>query len=37
MNLRADPYEKMPFEGEMGYIRWYGDNFWLFVAIQARV
>jgi arylsulfatase A-like enzyme len=37
VNLRADPYEKMPFEGEMGYMRWYGDNLWLFVPIQAQV
>src|SRR5512136_1675353 len=33
VNLRADPYEKMPFEGDMGYLRWYGDNLWLFVPI----
>jgi len=37
VNLRADPYEKMPFEGEMGYMRWYGDNLWLFVPIQEQV
>jgi arylsulfatase A-like enzyme len=36
VNLRADPYEKMPFESGM-YIRWYADNIWLFVPIQAKV
>jgi arylsulfatase len=37
VNLRADPYEKMPFEGEMGYLRWYADNLWLFVPVQEQV
>jgi arylsulfatase len=37
VNLRADPYERMPFEGDMGYLRWYGDNLWLFVPIQEQV
>lgn len=32
VNLRADPYERMPFESGP-YIRWYGDNIWLFVPI----
>ncbi len=36
VNLRADPYEKMPFESSM-YIRWYADNLWLFVPVQAQV
>lgn len=36
VNLRADPYEIMPFESS-SYIRWYGDNIWLFVPIQAQV
>jgi len=36
VNLRADPYEKMPFDSSM-YIRWYADNMWLFVPIQAQV
>lgn len=36
VNLRADPYEKMPFESGM-YIRWYSDNLWLFVPVQAMV
>jgi arylsulfatase A-like enzyme len=37
VNLRADPYEKMMFEGEMGYLRWYADNMWIFVPIQGVV
>jgi arylsulfatase len=37
VNLRADPYEEMHEEGEMGYLRWYGDNIWLFVPIQAEL
>lgn len=36
VNLRADPYEKMPFESG-SYIRWYADNLWLFVPIQVQV
>ena len=36
VNLRADPYEKMPFESDM-YIRWYADNMWLFVPVQAKI
>ena len=36
VNLRADPYEKMPFESSM-YIRWYADNIWLFVPVQEQV
>jgi len=36
VNLRADPYEKMPFESSM-YLRWYADNIWLFVPVQAQV
>jgi arylsulfatase len=36
INLKADPYEKMWDESEM-YIRWYGDNIWLFVQIQAKI
>ncbi len=35
VNLRADPYEKMMFEAEMGYMRWYADNMWIFVPIQG--
>jgi len=37
VNLRADPYEKMMFEGEMGYLRWYADNMWIFVPIQGVI
>ena len=37
INLRADPYEEMWLEGEMGYLRWYGDNMWLFVPVQAEL
>lgn len=36
VNLRADPYEKMPFESDM-YIRWYADNMWLFVPVQEQI
>ena len=36
VNLRADPYETMPFESGM-YIRWYGDNIWLFVPVQQKL
>ena len=36
INLKADPYEVMWKESSM-YIRWYADNMWLFVPIQAKV
>ena len=36
VNLRADPYERAPFESSM-YIRWYADNMWLFVPIQQEI
>ena len=36
-NLRADPYEMMHEHGEMGYLRWYVDNMWLFVPIQQKL
>jgi len=36
VNLRADPYEKMPFESSM-YLRWYADNIWLFVPVQQQL
>jgi len=36
INLKADPYERMWEESEM-YVRWYADNMWLFVPIQAKV
>ena len=37
VNLRADPYEEMHEEGEMGYLRCYGDNMWLFVPVQQEL
>jgi arylsulfatase A-like enzyme len=36
VNLRADPYEKMPHESQM-YLRWYADNMWLFVPVGQKV
>ncbi len=36
INLKADPYEVMWKESTM-YIRWYADNMWLFVPIQAKI
>ncbi|BDD04928.1 arylsulfatase [Aureibacter tunicatorum] len=35
-NLKADPYETAQFESDM-YIRWYGDNMWLFVPIKDQI
>jgi arylsulfatase len=37
VNLRADPFEEMMFEAEMGYLRWYADNMWIFVPIQTVI
>jgi len=37
VNLKADPYEKAIQESEMGYLRWYADNMWLFVPIQNKL
>jgi arylsulfatase len=37
VHLRADPYEKAPSEGEMGYLRWYAENIWLFVPVQKKL
>ena len=37
VNLRADPYEELMFEAEMGYLRWYADNMWIFVPIQTVI
>jgi len=37
VNLRADPYEKAMHEGDVGYLRWMGDNLWIFVPIQASI
>ena len=36
INLRADPYEEMWHESAM-YLRWYADNMWLFVPVQAEL
>jgi arylsulfatase len=36
INLRADPYEEMWHESPM-YLRWYADNIWLFVPVQAEL
>jgi arylsulfatase len=36
VNLKADPYEKMPTESLM-YARWYSDNMWLFVPVGGKV
>jgi arylsulfatase len=36
VNLRLDPYEKMPHESAM-YIRWMADNMWLFVPVQDKL
>ncbi len=35
-NLKADPFEVMHEHSTM-YIRWYGDNIWLFVPIQQKI
>ena len=37
INLKADPYEMMWKHGEMGYLRWYADNLWLFVPAQEVI
>jgi arylsulfatase len=37
VNLRADPFEKAMHEGEMGYLRWYADNMWIFVPVQGVI
>ena len=37
INLKADPYEIMWKHGEMGYLRWYADNMWLFVPAQEVI
>jgi arylsulfatase A-like enzyme len=36
VNLRADPYEIMPYHSEM-YMRWYADNIWLFVPVGGKI
>ena len=35
-NLRADPYERASSQSGM-YIRWYGDNIWLFIPVQQKL
>jgi arylsulfatase len=35
-HLKADPYEQMKRESSM-YLRWYADQMWLFVPIQAQI
>ena len=37
INLHADPYEEMHEEGNLGYLRWYADNMWLFVPVQGQL
>ncbi|HMP58441.1 MAG TPA: hypothetical protein PKD86_03715, partial [Gemmatales bacterium] len=37
INLKADPYEIMWKHSEMGYLRWYADNLWLFVPAQEVI
>jgi arylsulfatase len=36
INLRADPFEKAPFESEL-YLRWMADQMWLFVPAQQYI
>jgi len=36
VNLKADPYEMMPFDSKL-YIKWMGDNMWLFVPIGGKI
>jgi arylsulfatase len=36
VNLREDPYEKMPFESDM-YIRWFIDQMWVMVPMQMVI
>ena len=36
INLKADPYEHAYDDSEM-YIRWMGDNMWLFVPVQEEI
>ena len=37
INLKADPYETMWKDGEMGYLRWYADQMWTFVPVQQKL
>jgi len=36
VNLRADPYEMMPFDSSF-YVGWMGNNMWLFVPVSGKV
>ena len=36
INLRADPFDRAPGESGM-YIRWYGEQMWLFVPVQQKL
>jgi arylsulfatase A-like enzyme len=36
VNLRADPYENMPFESAL-YMRWFADNLWLFIPMGKKI
>ncbi len=36
VHLRADPFEKGPLESDL-YIRWMGDQMWLFVPVQEQI
>ncbi len=36
VNLKADPWENMPFHSDM-YMRWYADNIWLFVPVGGKI
>lgn len=36
IHLRADPFEKAPLESDM-YLRWYGEQMWLFVPVQQQI
>ncbi len=35
-NLRADPYERAPYESAM-YMRWYADQMWLMVPMGGKI
>ena len=36
VNLRMDPFERVPFESQM-YVRWFADQLWTFVPAQQIV
>ena len=36
-NLKADPYEEMTLHESLLSARWYADNMWLFVPVQAKI